>query len=138
MKLKLMYTRYEEGLLTARFLLPNGQSVIVKGRRYGTWQYINPPPEDGRCEICRRKTDDLAPWDKDTCEVYKQTDKQLEESRHTPSCVTKSITDDRKLIKHFRSFYDGIVEASWECIDCYSLSDEEAIETRNKRYRLYH
>jgi hypothetical protein len=105
--------------------------IMIKARISGSMMLVNPPPEDGRCEICNRKTDDLPPWGIDICEGYERSDKQLEELRHTPRCVIISITDDRKLLKHFRSFYDGIIEASWECKDCYYLSDEEAIATRN-------
>ena len=105
--------------------------IKIHARISGSMMLVNPPPEDDRCEICKRKIDDLPPWATNICEVYERTDKQLDELRNNPRCVIISITEDRKLLKHFRSFYDGIVEASWECKDCYYLSDEEAIATRN-------
>jgi hypothetical protein len=81
---------------------------------------INPPPDDMRCDICRRHVDELQPI------------MTVEEFEAYPY----DTTPDRKLHKIFRRVTFNSIEngelveqihvtASWECADCLQISQEE-------------
>jgi len=76
---------------------------------------VNPPPNDNRCESCRKHTSVLEPFDESPREVDKLV---------YGVCVILNITDDRKLAKSFRSDDGDVVYPRWECKQCFFQSDE--------------
>jgi len=114
-----------------------GSLVRVKAHQSGALIYINPPPNDMRCEICGRKADDLEMFTNKIVDVYEQTDKEFEDLKQNPGCKIISITTDHKLIKNFRRLKGDIIEASWECTDCFYLSTEEAVARKIGHRQAY-
>ena len=106
--------------------------MMVKPQGFKPPVYINPPPEDMCCEICGLKADDLEPFDQWFCEANEQYEKAIKELYPNSPCILKYISPDHKLFKIFRAFYFDQVEASWECKDCFELSDIEASDICNK------
>ncbi len=104
------------------------EKVMNKAPQSGSLVYLDPPPDDKCCEICGRKADELQPFDEQVCELYVEYERSVKDLSVNLPCILKYITADHKLIKNFRSFYQEPAVASWECKNCISLSDEEAIE----------
>jgi hypothetical protein len=79
--------------------------------------YINPPPSDAKCEVCRKHVLEL--------EAFGGAGDPL-------------VGDFKgaKLVKTFRAELRGTdneqVGASWECRDCIVLDDEEYDKKRNE------
>jgi hypothetical protein len=105
-----------------------GEKVMIKAQQSGALVYAYPPPEDMCCEICGRKADELEPFDEEFCELYVEYERSVKDLSVNLPCILKYITTDHRLVKNFRSFYQEPAVASWECKNCISLSDEEAIE----------
>jgi hypothetical protein len=122
--------KFVQGLPTNKTINEKGQPQIIKVRLVGSSIFLNPPPEDRRCEICGKN--ELEPYAQSICDVYEQTDQKIQELRRNPLCISQSITPDHKLIKHFRPNEKCVSEAFWECKDCYSLSNRKAIDNKNK------
>jgi len=81
---------------------------------------INPPPSDERCECCGRHVSELKPFG-------------------GPGDPLVGDFSGALLAKHFRRICsEEQVDASWECRDCFVLSDEEfrkiyfRLDTKNK------
>ena len=66
---------------------------------------INPPPSDSRCECCGKHVSELKPFG-------------------GPGDPLVGDFNGALLVKTFRD-NGGCVGASWECRDCFVLSDEE-------------
>jgi hypothetical protein len=49
--------------------------------------------------------------------------------------ISPYIAEDNRLAKRFRSFGMDSLESSWECTDCFALSDDEATERYYSRVR---
>ena len=73
---------------------------------------INPPPQDEKCECCKKHISQLKPF-------------------------TKGIFKGGLLVKTFRARMRGTsneqVGASWECRECICLNDEEYEKKRGER-----
>ncbi len=104
--------------------------------------FINPPPQDGKCEVCGKNVKELSPFGKEgdplvgnfegallvkTFRTMAPEDEQLEKE-------VKKIKDWGKFFKSNQkradelSYYDQLahtVSASWECRDCIILGVEE-------------
>jgi hypothetical protein len=77
--------------------------------------FINPPPEDERCEVCQRHVDDLNPFG-------------------GPGDPLVGNFTGAQLVKHYRDWSgEGCSEASWECRDCFVLSTEECWNLRRTK-----
>lgn len=78
--------------------------------------FINPPPSDARCEVCRKHVKDLKAFG---------------------GAGDPLVGDFKgaKLVKTFRG--EQCVGASWECRDCIVLSDKAYREYKDKTYREY-
>lgn len=77
---------------------------------------INPPTDN--CEICGKDVDHLESFDEIPGGFVGFSNKSM---------ISRYITNDRKLSKTFRSYFEGYSEASWECRDCFYLSNDEAV-----------
>ena len=87
--------------------------------------------------LLSRKADDLEMFTNKIVDVYEQTDKEFEDLKQNPGCKIISITTDHKLIKNFRRLKGDIIEASWECTDCFYLSTEEAVARKIGHRQAY-
>lgn len=63
---------------------------------------INPPPEDGRCNICRRHVSELKAFG-------------------GPGDPVLGDYSGAKLVKNFREDYPDYITPSWECRECLVL-----------------
>ena len=70
---------------------------------------INPPPQDGNCEVCGKNVKDLKPFGKEGDPLVGDFNGAL-------------------LVKTFRG--QECIGASWECRDCIILSDKEYWEKK--------
>lgn len=89
---------------------------------------INPPPFDGRCEICNRPQSELPG-------LVINSPSPLDDIQIDAFHLLFE-TEDFKLMKCFRMIGtedENNIASSWECIDCINLSDEEA--WLKKKYR---
>ncbi len=84
---------------------------------------INSPP-GVRCDICGRAVSELEPFDDPPYEMN-----VVDTARE---CVLFT-TADRKLAKTFRG--EGESRASWECQDCFFLTNDEAVGRKRQRER---
>lgn len=75
---------------------------------------LNPVPDDLKCNICGTHISELEPFEEEVCKFREELPKLL-----GTFPMTSFITPDHKLVKTFRSFIDGCIEASWECVNCY-------------------
>jgi hypothetical protein len=89
-------------------------------------------PHSSSCDLCDRDVSELEPFDQEICEALEERTKLFAKRHPNSLVVTQNITDDHKLAKTFREI-DGCVGSSWECRDCYDLSNDEAIEMIVKR-----
>ena len=69
---------------------------------------INPPPQDGNCEVCGKNVKDLKPFGKEGDPLVGNFDGAL-------------------LVKTYRDFA-GWISASWECRDCIILNDKDYLK----------
>ena len=126
--------------------------------------WINPPPEDGRCECCGRHINELKPFGgpgnplvgdfKGAILVkgFRYDFPEVENPFDISDCLEKNGSlDENKFIKKYGekelSRYiliesmEGQVSPSWECRDCIVLDTKEhyerlekALEERKKRH----
>jgi len=105
--------------------------------------YINPPPRDRCCEVCRKNIKDLEPFGKGNFEGsmlvktfrtmhphIKEMDEEVAKVKDWGKLSKKNLQKAEEL-----SFYDQMVntvEASWECSSCLCLGDEEYFEKRKE------
>ena len=73
---------------------------------------INPPPIDGRCEVCGRHLNDLRPFE-------------------------GNILKGALLVKGFRPVGPFSSILSWECSDCFPLTEDEFINILKSTGRQY-
>jgi len=99
-------------------------ATLIQGRFTETNQLIiNPPPEDDCCEVCRRHVRKPVPYDQHPLGL---------ESYIIGNNIVPYITEDKKLCKNFRLFFEEIVQASWECQECFRLTNDEVIASKDK------
>jgi hypothetical protein len=110
---------------------------------------INPPPQDRRCDCCRRHINELKPFGKAGDPLVGDFDGSIlvriyrTMEAHIPEYdeILKLVKDWDGLFKTNKeladqlSFYDQLVstvQASWECRDCIILDDKEWFDLRDK------
>mgnify|MGYP007044126081 CR=1 FL=1 len=101
--------------------MKNIEETTQKGEKGQIRLLINPPPQDGSCEVCGRTANELKPYGKEG----------------------DPLVGGALLIKsfrcHLRNTENEYVDASWECRDCIILNDEDYAKkkeenmTKNKR-----
>ena len=108
-----------------------------KGRTNPRKMVLNPPPSDLNCELCGKKVEELEPFSPKAFEANKQTEKIFEHFYSNPEKPFTFITENRKLSKRFRSFEEGYIDASWECSECFYLSNDEAKQRFKKAHKSH-
>jgi len=94
---------------------------------------INGPAVDARCSICGKKADELKPFDLEFIEACKETENRIAGDVKLTHCICPYITEANKLAKNPRNLNADGPDTTWECTDCFALSDKEAIERLNSR-----
>lgn len=105
--------------------------------------------QDVRCSICGKSIKELEPFEDGSYlkKIYRPmlTMNILKEKYpKLNSCLDKNgMVDEKKFIKEYGEKELGnlmfalqlvaTIESSWECKDCISLSDDEALRTRFER-----
>jgi hypothetical protein len=120
---------------------------------------INPPPDDGRCEVCGRHLSELTPFVGLTGEVLvknfrpdfplpdeiREVNKRAKKEESIRSkddfdswYIANYSEDERKrlyeILEEWREMGCDQVGKSWECRDCFVLDDDEYFERREQRY----
>ena len=103
--------------MTTFLINENGVSSLGSISEYGALKgmpgiNINPPPADGKCQVCGRSLEELKPFGKAGDPLVGDFDGEL-------------------LVKRWRRMipydYDQTA-SSWECRDCIVLDDEEIFD----------
>jgi len=126
--------------------------------------FINPPPEDGRCDVCGRQMSELTPFGGPgdplpgdfTGEKLVKTFRldcpypdEIEEAMRKAKKEGWEFNSLESLLAHFseeeskklEEIYDKWADRyeqfskSWECRDCIVLGDLEYFEKRSQRYQ---
>jgi hypothetical protein len=124
---------------------------------------INPPPEDGRCDVCGRPMSELkpyggpgdplvgdfsgellvkrwrrdAPYDAEAEEAWKRAEEMTNEEADPLPWFIANYGEDEGQRLYWAGQFHGSIGKSWECRDCIVLDEGEYFEQLAKRCREY-
>ena len=147
-------------------ILPWGSLGAVSKEEDLNWRpthgpSINPPPGDGRCEVCGRHMSELTPfggpgdplvgdftgeilvkkwrpvgrYDEEAARAAEEAEREVEESEDPlPWYISKYGKEKGEILYHTWEAYN-LIGASWECRDCIVLDLDEYFEKLDQRYQ---
>jgi len=102
--------------------------------------FINPPPQDKRCECCRKHISELKPFGHAGDPLVGDFNGALlVKTFRTMALKLNEIQEEeykKRITEEQFNFYEQLsctVEASWECRDCIILEDEEYFKKRSEK-----
>ncbi len=97
---------------------------------------INDTPFNACCSICAKTPDELRPFDQEFVLTCHQEERKIGGDVEATHCVCRYIDPADRLAKRTRMFdEDHGADITWECADCYKLSNEQALQRLNSRKR---
>ena len=123
--------------------------------------YINPPPEDGRCELCGRHISELkpfrdpdhpfieifgnellmkkwrpeGPYNPEAQKAWKAAEKEVPEGKDPLPWFVSKYGEEKGKRLYWSGQLSGSIGPSWECRDCAGLNTNEYFEVIDKRLK---
>jgi hypothetical protein len=122
---------------------------------------INPPPEDGRCEVCGRHISELkpfrdpndpfieifgnellmkkwrpeGPYNPEAQKAWKAAKKEVPEGKDPLPWFVSKYGEEKGKRLYWSGQLSGSIGPSWECRDCAGLNTNEYFEVIDKRWK---
>lgn len=116
------------------------EALVKRTSEEGTVFSINPPPQDGCCEICRKNWRKLEPFGGPGDPLVGDFSGAMLVKKFRPMAPPLSDGEMEQFKREFgeekASLYDqcqNTIEASWECRECIVLPSKEAHKKKRAR-----